>query len=85
LSGNFNKFVTLAKHKTPWRWCRCIETCKSTSIYRILLIYYVVHWLVGIIKAYKMHGMYIKIKKKLTCLVHRGVFRSHGEKISYLV
>jgi len=25
-------FITLAKSKeqTPWRWCRCIETCRST-------------------------------------------------------
>jgi len=30
LSGNFNKFVNLAKHKTPSRWCRCPETCRST-------------------------------------------------------
>jgi len=30
LGFNFN-IVTLAKHKvkTPWRWCRCIETCRS--------------------------------------------------------
>jgi len=29
---DFTKFVvTLAKqkNKTPWRWCRCIETCRS--------------------------------------------------------
>jgi len=26
-------FVTLAKqnHKTPWRWCRCIESCRSAD------------------------------------------------------
>jgi len=27
----FSNFVTLTKHmfKTPWRWCRCSETCSS--------------------------------------------------------
>jgi len=31
LSYNFNKIVILAKYKvkTPWRWCRCIKTCRS--------------------------------------------------------
>jgi len=31
LSCNFNNFVTLEKHnvKTPWSWCRYIETCRS--------------------------------------------------------
>jgi len=30
--NNFQNLVTLAKYKvkTPWRWCRCIETCRST-------------------------------------------------------
>jgi hypothetical protein len=41
LSCNFNNFVTLTKHKfrTPWRWCRCIETCRSA--YRIQNIVYI--------------------------------------------
>jgi len=27
-------FVTLAKykHKTPWRWCGCIEICRITYV-----------------------------------------------------
>jgi hypothetical protein len=34
LSCKFNNCVNLAKHKvkTPWKWCRCIETCRSTDI-----------------------------------------------------
>jgi hypothetical protein len=39
---NFNNFVTLAKHKVkiPWRWCRCMETCRSTyGIQNIIYIY----------------------------------------------
>jgi len=47
LGCNFNNFVTLRKHKfkTPWRWCWCIETCRSAydewniiNIYVVLLL-----------------------------------------------
>jgi hypothetical protein len=34
LNDNFNNFVNLAK--TPWRWCTCIETCRTTyKVYKM--------------------------------------------------
>jgi len=33
-------FITVTKQqdKTPWRWCSCVETCRSAyGIYEILL------------------------------------------------
>ena len=37
--NNFNNLNNFVPHKvkTPWRWCRCIETCRSTSTYKILI------------------------------------------------
>jgi len=42
LSYNFNNFVTSAEYNvmTPWRWRRCIETCRSVyDIQNIINIY----------------------------------------------
>jgi len=36
------------KVKTPWRWCRCIETCRSAYDVENIKIY-VVHLMVQII------------------------------------
>ena len=49
--NNFNNFVTLTKYKvkTPWRWCRCIETCRSAYDIENIINIYVVHLLVWII------------------------------------
>jgi len=52
LSYNFNNFVTLEKHniKTPWSWCRCIETCRSAYKVSDIINVYVVHFLGWIIR-----------------------------------
>jgi hypothetical protein len=64
-SCNCNNFVTLAKHKVPCRWCRCVETCRSAyGIWNIVNVC-VVHLLVWIINwLHKMYGTYIKIRDK---------------------
>ena len=49
------------KVKTPWRWCKCIEICRSAYDVQNIVNIYGAHWLVLDNKLYKMHGTYNKI------------------------
>jgi hypothetical protein len=63
--NSINNFVALAKHKdkTAWRWCRCIETCRSAYDIRNIINIYICCAIVGLDnKMYKIHGTYIKIR-----------------------
>jgi len=70
LSCNFNNFVTWAKYKfkTPWRWCRYIETFRSAyDIWNIINIY-VEHLLVWIIKFNSLWCIYLHIAYMRFCV-----------------
>ena len=69
-------FVNLAKQKdkNPWRWCRCIEICRSTyDIWNTLYIYICCAFVGLENKLYTMHGTYIKIAGTFVYIIHTNV------------
>ena len=70
LNYNFNNFVPLAKYnvKTPWGWCRCIETRRSAYDIQNNINIYVVRSLVWVINCTDARYIHENKTKITICL-----------------